>query len=517
MRRGFESPVTSRAPRNHNSGTREPAAQPSARSQYLADTSATRGGIEQRQLQSTTASRNPQPQTQPSLAPAQEPTTSSRSPAYLQGKNPYGKVLDRVHLPGEEPQVAGPPSQIGSTIEGRPRTSGSFKFATRPVRPEPERAVVTPAVDGPAPTQKSISVKATKNLFESKASESRTNPPFPPKANSLSAKEASGGQAKDRPRQRTSTSTATDEVVRPTRIPSPTPKTATVRKESDPTLPIPRPPPESSKRTDVSQRTNPFVRQRAEVGSSGTLLRIADPSQDVASDTSHHQKSQVHAADIPHPSTTPSSMDGPEPAKPPVYERKVMSQSKRLDELSKVTRAAVEDSKRPSQSRTSEETVAPEGPKRISARRTEADRDVRRAPSNRFRRTESRSTQVGSTAEPTLRRSARAAATDPSHQTESLVADFGEPIPSGEKLEEIAAKTLSHDGSSSGHSFSRRISSPAAVPSVHTGADDDYYETHIPIQMDYRSGYGRRKTKDFGYPGARIKPRRTVVASKPLD
>lgn len=35
--------------------------------------------------------------------------------------------------------------------------------------------------------------------------------------------------------------------------------------------------------------------------------------------------------------------------------------------------------------------------------------------------------------------------------------------------------------------------------------------------MDWRGAYGRRKTKDFGYPGARIKPRGTCRAYKPLQ
>ncbi|KAJ4358558.1 uncharacterized protein N0V89_003142 [Didymosphaeria variabile] len=101
---------------------------------------------------------------------------------------------------------------------------------------------------------------------------------------------------------------------------------------------------------------------------------------------------------------------------------------------------------------------------------------------------------------------------------ETYVHNFGEPQPTVEKLEDIAAKSLSHDGSSSGHSLTERTTTQAANPSAHVGVEEGYYSIEVPDHVDWRGGYGRRKTQDFGFPGARIKPGSTFMAyKKPLQ
>ena len=77
------------------------------------------------------------------------PSQQGKSPVYLQGRNPYGQVLDRIEHPYREPRnpttsvarADGPPSQVGSSIEGRPRTAGSFQFKSRPGPAEPNNIV----------------------------------------------------------------------------------------------------------------------------------------------------------------------------------------------------------------------------------------------------------------------------------------------------------------------------------------------------------------------------------------
>jgi len=113
----------------------------------------------------------------------------------------------------------------------------------------------------------------------------------------------------------------------------------------------------------------------------------------------------------------------------------------------------------------------------------------------------------------------RSTMSDPTDDNiETFVQNFGEPVASREKLDDIAAQSLSHDGSSSHHSFSRRTSAPSLVPTSNTGVEEGYYSIEVPDHVDYRGCYGRRKTKDFGYPGARIKPRSTFRTYKaPLE
>jgi hypothetical protein len=114
------------------------------------------------------------------------------------------------------------------------------------------------------------------------------------------------------------------------------------------------------------------------------------------------------------------------------------------------------------------------------------------------------------------RRSAMSEPTD--DNVETCVRNFGEPVASRATLEDIAAQSLSHDGSGSNHSFSRHTSVPGLVPTSNTGVEEGYYSIEVPDHVDYRGSYGRRKTKDFGYPGARIKPRSTFRTYKaPLE
>lgn len=107
--------------------------------------------------------------------------SQTKLPAYLTGKNPYGQILEQVDHPyRERKQVSGaPPSQLGSNIEGRPRTAGSFNFKTRPApSPQPlpkassHSSPVLPLLPPERPP-KTEAFRAAKSFFESRALESQ--------------------------------------------------------------------------------------------------------------------------------------------------------------------------------------------------------------------------------------------------------------------------------------------------------------------------------------------------------
>lgn len=180
MRRGFEQPTASSVSRSTDAGTYERTRQGRNNVQAQADPISTRRNLP------------PQPYlTLPQQPDGHAPVSPGRkSPAYLEGKNPYGKILENAEHPYRKPKVlGGAPSQIGATSESRPRTSGSFHFKTRPVCEaefKPEVTVPSPTPDplpSPLPRQmpmKSISVQAVKNFFEDKSTHGRSGPLLPP-------------------------------------------------------------------------------------------------------------------------------------------------------------------------------------------------------------------------------------------------------------------------------------------------------------------------------------------------
>jgi hypothetical protein len=180
MRRGYGQPTSSSISRSTGPGAREPEQR-------------IRQGRNDVQTQADSVSARRDMSTQPYLTIPQQPADSSpaspgrKSPAYLEGKNPYGQILDRVDHPYRTPKMlGGAPSQVGATSESRPRTSGSFQFKTRPEsKAEPTSEVTEPdPLPSPRPRQspmKPASVKAAKDFFEAKVSQGRSGPVFPPR------------------------------------------------------------------------------------------------------------------------------------------------------------------------------------------------------------------------------------------------------------------------------------------------------------------------------------------------
>jgi hypothetical protein len=530
-----------------------------------------------------------QPQPLPSLDSLATPQTTpwrSKSPSYLMGKNPYGRILDNVEHPyGERRTPApGPPSQLGSNMGGRPRTSGSFRFITRPPPPPaPERKV---SVDGPPtppplsparPPQKTYSVKDAKSFFETKASESRKIP-LPPAPSATIAKGASADSRITQQPSKAESFMRTTSDHEETRAAKETP----TRKVSNAALPVPRPPTEAAERRQSTQRTNPSIRANADDVKPSVVVRTAtqiDSSEKPARRRNSPRRSTEVAersnSESPYAAETSASerrrstnvsTQSPPRAQPLRGVQRSAVQRNRLNDRSE---AAFTESLYSEHPPASDETVRRYSTRKSTtaeadkvspssdskqtgkARRSETGNAVRRSTDQRDRGTaianQQRSSRQNAFPEPqpdgavsvtkNRRQESRSAPTDQESDAneyvlrsrrrptmsepedldvnvETRVHNFGEPLPTVEKLEDIPAKSLGHDGSSSHHSLTRRISTKAANSSGNVGVGEGYYSIEVPEHVDYRGGYGRRKTQDFGFPGARVKSRSTFRAYK---
>jgi hypothetical protein len=537
MRRGFDQPTSSSISRSSGTGSRE-------------HTQRTRQGRNDAPVQAESISARRKSSNQPSLVLPQLPNDSQpapsgyKSPAYLEGKNPYGQILDNVDHPYRRPKATGgAPSQIGATSEGRPRTSGSFQFKARPEpKAEPEREVTAPNPSPPPlpprTPAKPVSVRAAKDFFESKASQNGSAPPLPHPRASAAAK---GAVARSAVRETQAPLVpyphSKAEVTRPARIPSPSSRIA-IRSESDTGPSMPRPPPDASSQFEPAQRTNPFARPKSDSMAPKVVLRKATAPQDShvyddlsSSDPFDHKPGRRKSTNI----FKTASRD----AKPLGFERRAVDDSTTLDEASNAPFIALEHTNRSDNRHTSDETVrcrptfesmsaaeSDEGAteevpfSHTQARRTKSGRHVRKtfeantgSEAKRVRRRKSRSAPLtderSSISTGTGSKSRKPSATniDPSPSS-SL---DGAPDSVLERIADIASNSFSHDGSSSTPSISRRSTAPEPVPQA---ADQ---HVAVPDHVDWRGAYGRRNTKDFGYPGARIKPRGAYRACKPLQ
>jgi hypothetical protein len=216
-----------------------------------------------------------------------QPVPSGRkSPAYLQGRNPYGQVLNKVEHPYRKPKdtAEGPPSQSSANVFGRPRTSGSFEFRTRPAPVRPEQTTSAPDAQQKPPPPRypptPVSVQATREFFESRAILDRQR-----------CLQTPAGEATA---TRSAPAKTTEYAVHPPlsfdedppRITSPkTPHTPGRR--SDIVLSITCPPQEAATHVVPSQRTNPFARPKAKVPPSSDVDREATERQDPLSSQAH--------------------------------------------------------------------------------------------------------------------------------------------------------------------------------------------------------------------------------------
>lgn len=178
MRRGYDQPTSSSASRTTNTGTRELTQQPIVRrrqGQYETS-NVTRGLNDPTQAQLPSGRRKSQSQhAPPNPQPASEEQRvrpGAKTPDYLQGKNPYGQVLERIDHPYRAPRE---PSSYPVANDAK------FKSQARPAYFERAIRALDPGPRPLPPRQppKTVSVQAKKNLFEAKASQNRSVPLFP--------------------------------------------------------------------------------------------------------------------------------------------------------------------------------------------------------------------------------------------------------------------------------------------------------------------------------------------------
>ncbi|KAH7381605.1 hypothetical protein BKA66DRAFT_570738 [Pyrenochaeta sp. MPI-SDFR-AT-0127] len=541
MSHAHDQSMSSSAYRFTDKGAREQTRQASIRTRQapFRTSAVSHSANELKQLQTFSTRRKAS--NQPALhvnQQAGEPQQSSperKSPAFLQGKNPYGQVLEQVEHPYQEPRnaaaVEGTPSQAESSIEGRPRTSGSLKFKTRPVPTESGKTVVARDTQLlPLPARqlwKPASVQAAKIFFETKAAQDRSSPPSPAGVVTINKGTSISKPAQEQwqfvsPRRRW------------TRVSNPAKSRAPQSQKPGEDPPLPHSPSQPS-RAHPAQQGNSFVRQRSEpsalndVAQTATII-LGPPSVEVVqsgSNVEHESTGRRRSTNI--------FSNGPRDSKSPNFCLCSVGESLKPGEIFKKSK----------QNRSSEDTV-----RRQFIRRSTSDVDVggaavledvkpyfeeqysnsshnvpadygKEPPSGRLRHRRSRSTpQVeGATLGERAGRqkSTKSSTTDLDGSSDIYLDSLGDLVDDRNELAGSAARGLSYDGSSSNPSLSRRSTALGQVPISNIGVQAGYHSTEIPDHIDMRGAYGRRQTQDFGFPGARIKPHRTFRTYKPLQ
>ncbi|KAF3045460.1 hypothetical protein E8E12_005883 [Didymella heteroderae] len=543
MRRGFDQPTSNSVSRSTSTGSRE----------HPKRTRQARNNVP---VQADSTSALSKSLNQPDLALPQQPhdfqpaSSGRKSPAYLEGKNPYGQILDNVDHPYRRPNTSGSaPPQIGATSDSRPRTLGSFQFKTRPEpKAAPERKVTAPkpppAVLPPKMPATPVSVRATKDFFESKVSQNGSAPPLlPPRASAATKGAGSRSAVTKKQASFFSRRWSKDGVRQPARGSEPT-SHIPVRPESDTEPSMPRPPPDASSQIELFQRTNPFARPKSDSLAPKVFVYKATARQDFltcedlsSSGTSEQKFGRRESTNI--------SNTAPRDAKPLGFERRAVDDSSTLDESSNAPLIGLEHANRSNDRHTSDETVrrhptyrsvsaaeSDEGAieeaisSSTQARRPEPARHVRRtfeddiaSAAKRVRKRKSRSAPMTDEGYSLTRDiesgSRRSSATDVDQP--SAPSQEGASGSVFKRFEDIAANSFSHDGSSSVPSISRRSTASGSVrQSVARTPSEDHHVT-VPDHVDWRAAYGRRNTKDFGYPGARVKLHGTCRTYKPLQ
>ncbi|KAF1958710.1 hypothetical protein CC80DRAFT_546031 [Byssothecium circinans] len=122
----------------------------------------------------------------PELNEYKTPPPEPRSPAYLRGKNPYGRILDDIDHSYRSPTPA--PTSLSTKLDSDigcwPKASGYLNGSrvTSPTsNPKPKAPPNSPPTP-PLQSARPASVEAIKTIFQSKALESARSSPFrPPK------------------------------------------------------------------------------------------------------------------------------------------------------------------------------------------------------------------------------------------------------------------------------------------------------------------------------------------------
>jgi hypothetical protein len=451
MRRGFAQPTVNSTSRTSSTGIGPPVQQATGR---LRQTQHEAPG-----KQHSTGDQNP-PRTrrksdlQPTLSLPQQSDEAHlpparKSPAYLQGKNPYGQVLDRIEHPYRETTASKvePPSQIGASAQGRPRTTGAFDFKTRSSLSEAEREVSAPDPE-PRPLPrwqpaKPVSVQAAKKFFESKASLHQSPPHVVP------------------------------------------PGVAALVKGT----------PANHKQLEQPSKTQLRPVNVVASKSVGQEEELASGKFPVAHGCSLPERESIVEGDPGSEEATVATLVADREGKPPNQNQSLGEIVRRCSTCSSAaesTEAAIrEDHTRPQEGRRP-------GPD-YEVRGTVEDN--KKATSNRVRHRPFKDAFPDESVDVSAKHIFQ------DYKPGQRQDDIGGRVGVQQKVEHFTARGLSHDGSSSNPSLSHRDTTHDDMPTYNVTVQSDDDNVEVPDHVDWRGAYGRRKAQDFGFPGARIRHR----------
>ncbi|KAJ4323400.1 delta subunit of the central stalk of mitochondrial F1F0 ATP synthase, atp16 [Neodidymelliopsis sp. IMI 364377] len=435
--------------------------------------------------------------------------------------------------------TGGAPSQLGVNTASESRTPGSSEANPQlKPRPEPEPKITTP---DPLPLSfvrqlaKPVSVQAAKDFFESKAAQGRSAPPLPPAQAAVIAKGAVTRQQVNRPQPPTSPlHQSKGEVTQPVPI---TEFTSHVNDESKPDEEsiLTRQSSEASTQLDSSWRVDRFSHPRTDSPTRANVRGAVKPQDSstykddlLAPDNPEANAGQRQSNIVFETVSRDTNAEGEAVNKsseidnPPNVPLIAVDYTTDLDPSPDSNKSVREHPAHRSNSEAESHEGAAERPTSYSqAQRPKLSRTVRETveenhttQGKRVRRRESRSASLRK--EETL--AERRARYEP---RKSPAIGLGQPSKSDQgrlsnKTADDAAGTFGHDGSSSTTSSSGQSTALGANPNANIRTRYDH-EIRIPDHVDWHGAYGRRKTQDFGFPGARIKPRGTYRTYRPLQ
>ncbi|CAN9282359.1 unnamed protein product [Alternaria alternata] len=485
MPRGFDQPTSSSASRAANAGPREQSQQQSniriRRGRFEAPATIPGAGEAKQPSLTTSRRKSINPIASPLPQSSREPQpfpAGRRSPAYLQGKNPYGQVLDRIEHPYREPKaettIAVPSAQAGSSIGERSRASGPSDSKTRSRAYELERSdpIIAPSLS--RPPNVSQSVRSAKDFFETRASHYPSTPLPPPSTIGVSRKSFA-------------------------------PKSQPPSGECAPTITIGTATPPVDM-TDYKEQYDHDVEQESMGRRRSTNIFAGTP-----------EDARPFGIDLQAASDSSAQECIPEGPLAGNVEQRLVDKSDSSDEV--VRRLSTRSSVLAAETR---EAKNPDLQSQREGRRAKSGRNLRRTfeedqgtSPKRLRRSGSYTASLAEISDSSKEPIDRVAEWAPSTDTETSSQQFGKSVNVRRRAEEIVSRNLGHDGASD-VSSSRRSTMSGPIPTANIGVEEKYHEIEVPDDVDNRQGYGRRVTQDFGFPGARIKSHGTNRTSKPL-
>ncbi|RYO61123.1 hypothetical protein AA0116_g6173 [Alternaria tenuissima] len=485
MPRGFDQPTSSSASRAANAGPREQSQQQSniriRRGRFEAPATIPGAGEAKQPSLTTSRRKSINPIASPLPQSSREPQpfpAGRRSPAYLQGKNPYGQVLDRIEHPYREPKaettIAVPSAQAGSSIGERSRASGPSDSKTRSRAYELERSdpIIAPSLSRPPNVPQSV--RSAKDFFETRASHYPSTPLPPPSTIGVSRKSFA-------------------------------PKSQPPSGECAPTITIGTATPPVDM-TDYKEQYDHDVEQESMGRRRSTNIFAGTP-----------EDARPFGIDLQAASDSSAQECIPEGPLAGNVEQRLVDKSDSSDEV--VRRLSTRSSVLAAETR---EAKNPDLQSQREGRRAKSGRNLRRTfeedqgtSPKRLRRSGSYTASLAEISDSSKEPIDRVAEWAPSTDTETSSQQFGKSVNVRRRAEEIVSRNLGHDGASD-VSSSRRSTMSGPIPTANIGVEEKYHEIEVPDDVDNRQGYGRRVTQDFGFPGARIKSHGTNRTSKPL-